>query len=250
VRTRGVSTLLVVLAAAGCGARTPAAAQDDELTVFAAASLADAFEDLAAEFERRHDGVEVRLNLAGSQTLAGQLLDGAAADVFAAADDVEMARVMAAGRAAGPRPFATNDLVIAVEPGNPRDVTTLQDLAREDLLVVLPVGDVPAGRYAAAALGRADVEVAPVSLELDVRAALGKVVLGEADAAIVYASDVAAVGGRAEAVPLPSGLAVGVSYPVAVIADSHRSDLAAAFVDLLFEPTGRQLLGRHGLDAP
>ena len=250
MRTRGVSMLLVVVAAAGCGSPAPATAQSDGLTVFAAASLADAFEDLAVEFERRNDGLEVRLNLAGSQTLAGQLLDGAAADVFAAADDVEMARVVAAERAADPRTFATNDLVIAVEPGNPRDVATLQDLAREDLLVVLPIGDVPAGRYAAAALERADVEVAPVSLDLDVRAALGKVVLGEADAAIVYASDVAAVGGRAQAVPLPSGLTPGIGYPVAVIADSHRSDLAAAFVDLLLEPTGRDLLRRHGFGAP
>lgn len=250
MRRRVGGMLLFAMAAAGCGAPAPAAAQDDELTVFAAASLAEAFEDLAVEFERRHAGSEVRLNLAGSQTLAGQLLEGAAADVFAAADDVEMARVVAAGRAADPRTFATNDLVIAVEPGNPRDVTTLQDLAREDLLVVLPVRDVPAGRYAAAALERADVEVAPVSLELDVRAALGKVVLGEADAAIVYASDVAAVGGRAQAVPLPSDLAAGVSYPVAALADSHRPDLAAAFVDLLLDPAGRELLRRHGFGAP
>lgn len=242
--------LLAFVGTTSCATGASAAAPRNELTVFAAASLAEAFEDVAIELERRHDGLEVRLNLAGSQTLAAQLLDGAPADVFAAADDVEMGRVVAAGRAAGPRSFASNHLVIAVEPGNPAAVTSLADLARDDLVVVLPTDAVPAGRYAAAALETAGVEVAPASLEVDVRSALGKVVLGEADAAIVYASDVAAVDGRAEAVPLPPDPGAGIGYPVAVVTDSRRPALAAEFVDLLFAETGRDLLRRHGFGAP
>ncbi|MEX2503765.1 MAG: molybdate ABC transporter substrate-binding protein [Egicoccus sp.] len=249
MRPRHVLVLLAV-ATAACDGGASAADEPAVLTVFAAASLAEAFEDVAAELEHRHDGLEVRLNLAGSHTLAGQLLEGADGDVFASADDVEMARVVAAGRAADPQPFASNDLVIAVEPGNPKAVTSLADLARDDLVVVLPIGDVPAGRYAAAALERAGVEVAPASLEVDVRAALGKVVLGEADAAIVYASDVAAVGGRAQAVALPPDPAAGIRYPVAVVDAGRQPDLAAEFIELLFDDTGRDLLRRHGFGAP
>lgn len=254
---RGVASLLaLVLLATGCSAgRSAEGDQRDAelgrpLVVFAASSLTDALEAVAAELEAS-TGIPVLLNLAGSQTLAAQLVEGAPADVFISADTVQMDVVAAAGLlAAEPVTLATNTLAIAVEPGNPAGVRGLADLARPDLVVVLPAPQVPAGRYARELLERAGVEVTPSSLERSVRAALAKVTLGEADAAIVYASDVVAAGDAVEGVGIPDAESVAVTYPMAVLRGATAPDPAAAFLDLAGSSRGQRILAEHGFGAP
>jgi molybdate transport system substrate-binding protein len=174
---RAVAGVLALgLLLAGCaGDDAGSAGPDGELVVFAAASLTDALGALADVFEER-TGVPVLLNLAGSQTLATQLVEGAPADVFVSADAAQMDVVASAGLLAGaPVTAATNRLAIAVEAGNPLGVTGLEDLARPELVVVLPAESVPAGRYAREVLSHAGVDVRPASLEQSVRAALARV---------------------------------------------------------------------------
>ena len=251
---RGFAGLLVLgLLLPGCagdGAGSAGPNMDGELVVFAAASLTDVLGELADVFEER-TGVPVLLNLAGSQTLATQLVEGAPADVFIAADAVQMDVVAAAGLLAGaPVTAATNRLAIAVEPENPRGVTGLEDLARPDLVVVLPAESVPAGRYAREILARAGVEVRPASLEQSVRAALARVAQGEADASIVYASDVVAAGDTVAGIAIAVERNVVASYPMAVLADAARPDDAEAFAAFLVSEEAHAVLRASGFSAP
>lgn len=229
--------LVLVLAAAlvaGCGGDDGEAGRP---RVLAAASLTDVFEDLGG----------ATFQFAGSQALVRQVRDGAPADVIATADEASMQVLVQADLVEAPVVFARNELVIAVEPGNPEAIDGLEDLGRDDLLVVLADPSVPAGRYAARALAEAGVEVRARSLELDVRAALTKVAAGEADAAVVYATDVEAADGRAEAVAIDDDVEVG--YPVAVLADGDRA-AGRAFVQLLLGERGRRVLRAHGFLVP
>ncbi|MFA9431447.1 molybdate ABC transporter substrate-binding protein [Egicoccus sp. AB-alg2] len=221
-----------------------------ELLVFAAASLTDVFEELGSLLEDAHPELTVTFNLAGSQTLAGQLVEGAPADVFASASGTQMDAVAEEGLVDEPVPFATNRLAIVVEPDNPLGIRTLDDLARDDVVLVLAGEEVPAGQYAAQALEQAGVEVSPASLEVDVRAVLGKVVLGEADAAIVYESDVVVAGDTVQGIDIPDGDNVFATYPVATVTDARNPDAAAAFVDLLRSPEGTEVLERYGFGVP
>jgi molybdate transport system substrate-binding protein len=222
-----------------------------ELFVFAAASLTDAFAALREAFVDAHPTVEVVLNHAGSQTLASQIDEGAPADVFAAANTTQMDAVDDAVDLAGEAAlFAANRLQIAVEPGNPRGIDGLADLADPDLVLVLPIEEVPAGRYARQALDAAGVTVTPSSLERDVRAALSKVELGEADASIVYVSDLVAADGRADGVAIPAEHDVAASYPIAVLADAPNPTAAEAFVAFVLSDTGQDILAAHGFEAP
>ena len=230
--------VLVVAAAlvAGCGGG------EDETgrpTVLAAASLTDVFESLGG----------ARFQFAGSQALVRQVGDGAPADVVATADETSMEVLVDAGLVESPVVFARNELVIAVEPGNPEAIDDLADLGRDDLLVVLADPSVPAGRYAAEALRKAGVHVQPRSLELDVRAALAKVEAGEADAGVVYATDVGAADGRAEAVAIEDDHDGDVRYPVAVVADGDRA-AGRAFVQRLLGQRGRRALRDNGFLVP
>lgn len=237
-------------AAAGADAASPAG-PSGEVLVSAAASLTDAFAALAEAFAATEPQVEVVLNLAGSQTLASQLLEGAPADVFASANERQMDVVADAGGLAGdPTVFATNQLAIAVEPGNPLGIGGLTDLAAPELLLVLPAEEVPAGRYARQALEASGVTVTPVSLERDVRAARSKVELGEADAAIVYASDVVAAQGRVSGVELPADQQVTAIYPIARLADAPNPEAAEAFVAFVLSEQGQDLLTASGFSAP
>lgn len=243
-----VATLALV--AAACGA-TGADGDQRELVVFAAASLTDAFTELGEELEARNPGTEVTFSFAASSALARQLAEGAPADVFAAADSVTMRTAIEAGAVSEPAEvFATNVLEIVVAPGNPNGVASLRDLADPDLVVVLAAPEVPAGRYSAEVLERAGVEVTPRSLEESPRAVLAKVAAGEADAGIVYATDVASAGDRAEGIPIPDDQNVVATYPVALTTRADDPELAQELVDLLFGPVGRQILARHGFGAP
>ncbi len=226
----------------GCSAPSEAV----RLDVYAAASLSEVFEALGEEFERDHAGVEVTLNLAGSQTLATQILAGAPADVFASADEFQMERVLEEiDPAAGPWAFATNRLVIVVEAGNPRRITGLQDLARPELTVVLAAPEVPAGRYTAIALDRAGVVVRAASQEADVRAVLSKVALGEADAGVVYHSDILAAGDRVEGVQIPEDLNVLARYPLVVVPGGEER-IAFEFAELVRSEAGQRRLALAG----
>jgi molybdate transport system substrate-binding protein len=253
-------TALVLLAACGAaGAETttgrtaavPTTVTGD-VTVFAAASLTDAFTDLGAAFETAHPGTTVTFNFAGSQQLATQITTGGApADVFASADLAQMDVVADADLPAGdPVVFARNRLAMVVEPGNPAGVTTLDDLGRDDVTVVLAAEEVPAGRYAREALDAAGVTVRPVSLETDVRAVLTKVSLGEADAGIVYTSDVAAANDRVEGVAIPDEDNVIAAYHIAALRDAPNTPAAGAFVALVRSSEGRHMLDAYGFDAP
>jgi molybdate transport system substrate-binding protein len=251
-----VAALLAVLAlaAAGCGSSTGStshAAEDQprELNVFAAASLTESFEQLGDQFTAAHPNVTVTFNFAGSNDLVTQIQQGAPADVLATADTKNMD---AAGDLVDtPRTFAGNKLVIAVAPGNPKGITGLADLAREDLKVVLAAPEVPAGKYAQEIFARADVTVRPVSLEVSVKGVVTKVSLGEADAGIVYVTDVTAAGDKLEGVAIPDDQNVVAAYPIAAVAASEHAGDAAAFVDLVLSGEGLQVLAEKGfLPAP
>jgi molybdate transport system substrate-binding protein len=246
---------LAVLAV-GCNA---AAVDDDragdgpsgELVVFAAASLTEAVDALAVAFTAANPEVVVTRNLAGSQTLASQLVEGAPADVFASANTTQMDAVAASVELAGaPATFTANRLAIVVEPGNPLGIEGLGDLADDGLLVVLPAQEVPAGRYAREALDAAGVTVNPVLLERDVRAALSKVALGEADASIVYTSDLVAAGDRVAGVAIPAEDNITATYPIARLADAPNPVAADAFVAFVLSEPGQAILAEHGFTAP
>lgn len=254
-RIRGrLAVLALAVVAVACTSPTDDDAASGEvsgeLVVFAAASLTDAFDELGDAFVAEHPDVEVVFNHAGSQTLASQINEGAPADVFAAANTTQMDVVADAGNLAGdPAVFTANVLAIAVEPGNPLGITGLDDLTDPDLVLVLPAEEVPAGRYAREALDAAGIEVSPSSLERDVRAALSKVELGEADASIVYASDIVA-SDAAEGIDIPPALNVAASYPIATLTDAPNPVAAEAFVAFVLGEAGQAIMTASGFASP
>jgi molybdate transport system substrate-binding protein len=248
-RHRSARVALLAVAALLLGRADPAPAAGETLRVLAAASLSGAFRDLAAEFGRRHPGTEVLLGFAGSHTLAHQILEGAPADVFASADEATMADLRAAGAVSGePRVFARNRLAIAVEAGNPRRITSLADLLRPGLVVALAGPAVPAGRYARQALARAGLAVPAASEEVDVKAVVQKIALGEADGGIVYATD--GIGARVEIVEIPAGQNVVARLSIALLAEAANRALGEAFVAYAVGPLGQAVLARHGFEGP
>lgn len=253
--------VLLALALAACAGEAPEGAQGagreraprggDEVTVFAAASLTEAFREVADSFRVAEPGSRVLLNLAGSQGLAAQLLAGAPGDVFASANAVQMRRVRDAGLVrCGPAVFAENGLSIVVERGNPHGIEGLPDLARSGLAVVLAAPEVPVGRYARRALDEAGVEVRPVSLETDVKQVLAKVMLGEADAGIVYGTDVLAAEKDVTGVPLRPEVDRRARYRVAVVEGGSNPRGGRRFIQFLRSDPGARILGSHGFDVP
>jgi molybdate transport system substrate-binding protein len=252
-RTRSAAMLLPVLGllAAACGNDQPSggsAGSSDEITVFAAASLTAAFTELGGQYTAANDGTKVTFNFAGSQALATQIQQDAPADVFASADTGNMDKVK--DLVGTPQSFAGNLLQIVVEQGDPKDVKGLEDLARGDLKVVLAAEEVPAGKYAKQVLDKAGVTVKPVSLEDNVKAVVSKVSLGEADAGIVYVTDVAAGGDKVEGVDIPKHQNVSATYPIATVKASENQQKAQAFVDLVRSAEGQQVLERFGFLPP
>ena len=238
--------------AASAGSSTTAASRAPEtLTVFAAASLKKTFTELATEFEAANPGVTVALNFAGSADLVTQITEGAPADVFASADTKNMAKLAAAGLVSGtPTVFATNTLEIAVPPGNPAGVTTFADLANPATKVVVCAAQVPCGAATATIEKATGVDLTPVSEENAVTDVLGKVSSGEADAGLVYVTDVAAAGTSVLGIPFSeSGTAVN-SYPIGVVAASAHAELAGLFAAFVTGPTGHRVLAAAGFGAP
>jgi molybdate transport system substrate-binding protein len=253
IRTATLLAVVALLAAACAGnGSSPGGGSGSgpptEISVFAAASLTAAFNRIGQDFTATYPGTKVTFNFAGSQALATQIQQGAPADVLAVADTASMGRV--ASMVDTPRSFASNQLQIVVASGNPRGVKSLSDLSDRDLEVVLAAPEVPAGRYARQALDARHISVEPVSLEDNVKAVVTKVSLGEADAGIVYVTDVAAGGDRVEGVDIPADQNVLATYPIAVVnASRHRSG-AQAFVDMVRGDQGQRVLASFGFLPP
>jgi molybdate transport system substrate-binding protein len=226
-------------------------AQIEDVTVFAGSSLTDAFTRAGNDFTEANTRVRFTFNFGSSSTLATQITNGAPADVFASADEASMQKVADAGLAAGsPQMFAANELEIAVAPGNPKKVAGLADLARADIVLVLAAPTVPAGRYALEALAKAGISAKPVSQEIDVRAVLSKVSLGEADAGIVYVTDVKSAASRVIGVAIPPQHQVLARYPVAVVKDYKKAGVAQRFIGYLLSPGGQSVLAGFGFSKP
>lgn len=221
------------------------------LTVLAAASLTEAFTSIATAFEKGHPGMTVQLVFAGSSTLVTQIKEGATGDVFASADEANMQAAADAGELAGaPRIFATNRLTIVVARGNPKHIASLADLSRQGITVALAAPAVPAGKYAAQMFAKAGVAAPSASQEVDVRAVLNKVAMDEADAGIVYVTDVRMAGDKVDTVPIPEQDNVTARYPIAVLKQAADGAAATAFVDFVLSAPGRDALKAFGFMPP
>lgn len=265
MRRRPVTAAIAVLAlglATACGADAPTASDGTTadgsaelrgtLTVSAASSLTEVFAAVAADFEAAHPGVDVTVNVGSSGTLATQIEEGAPVDVAAFADEATMTRLVDAGLVVGPvEVFATNELVIVTEPGNPLGITSLADLADAGT-VALCASSAPCGAFADQALEQAGVEVPASSITRgrDVKATLGAVAEGDADAGIVYVTDAAVAGDAVAAVPVPAERNVVARYPVAVVDGAADAALARAFVEHVLGPEAGALLEEAGFGPP
>jgi molybdate transport system substrate-binding protein len=253
---------LLVLLAAGCRP----APESATLHVFAAASLTEAFDEIGRAFEASHPGVTVVYNFAGSQQLAQQILEGAPADVFASASSQQMDALIHAGRVAAgsAQPFARNRLVVVFPAGAPAALQRLQDLARPGLKLALAAREVPVGQYSLDFLDKAASQPGfgpgyrdavlrnVVSYEENVKAVVAKVSLGEADAGIVYLSDLSGENAAGLArLEIPQELNVTASYPIAAVREGGQAELARSFIDFVLGAEGQAVLVRHNfLPAP
>ncbi|MEV6161941.1 molybdate ABC transporter substrate-binding protein [Streptomyces sp. NPDC052052] len=221
------------------------------VTVFAAASLKESFTALGKEFEKEHPGTKVTFSFGGSDSLAASITGGAPADVFAAASAKTMQIVTDAGDASGtPATFVRNQLEIATLPGNPDKISSLKDLTTSGLKVVLCDKEVPCGAAAQKALEASGLTLTPASYEQDVKSALTKVELKEADAAVVYRTDVKAAGDKVEGVEFPESSDAINDYPIALLKDAPNAGAAQAFIELVRSAEGQQVLSESGFLKP
>ncbi|MFF3659606.1 molybdate ABC transporter substrate-binding protein [Streptomyces olivochromogenes] len=221
------------------------------VTVFAAASLKESFTTLGKEFEKANPGTKVTFNFGGSDTLAASITGGAPADVFAAASPKTMAIVTDKKDAATtPATFVRNQLEIATLPGNPDKVASLKDLTKSGLKVVLCDKTVPCGAAAQKALDASKLKLTPASYEQDVKSALTKVELKEADAAVVYKTDVKAAGDKVEGVEFPESAKAINEYPIALLKDAPNAEAAKAFIALVQSAEGQKVLTAAGFLQP
>lgn len=241
-----VTGLALLLAACG-GGPTNSAPETRTLTVFAAASLTETFTALGKQFETDNPGVTVKFSFDSSSGLAQQIVDGSPADLFAAASDSTMKTVTDAQlTAAPPTVFATNVLQIATVPGNPKGIATFADLAKPDLKVVVCAPQVPCGAAAEKIEKATGVTLTPVSEEPDVKSTLGKVTTGDADAGLVYVTDVTSAKGTVQGVPFPEASQARTNYPIAVLTSAPQADLAAKFQALVTGELGQKTLQAAG----
>lgn len=229
---------------------TTAAPITGSLNVFAAASLTGAFNDAKTKLTAANTALNLTYNFGGSNALVAQIQQGAPADVFASADMRNMQTLVTAGLVETPVTFARNKLQIAVKPGNPKRITGLADLARPGVTVVLEAQGVPAGDYTRQVLATKNITVNPKSLETDVKSALAKVTSGEADATVVYVTDVSAAAGRVTGVSLPDADQPSITYPIAVVKATKNHAAAQAFVDSALSGDVQKSLEAAGFSAP
>lgn len=230
---------------AGC-----AAPQTTTVTVLAAASLTDALDEAAAAFEAARPGIEISVGYGGSSALAEQIVSGAPADVFFAADEHTMQTVVEAGLASDAEVLLANTLQLVVPVGNPGHVRGLADLADPSLVVALCDPSVPCGAAAVSLLKLAGVAASIDTFEDDVRAVLTKVALGEVDAALVYRTDVLAAGETIEGIEVPEAEQVVNRYPAAVLSASPNPGAAQEFIAYLRSADGREVFERAGFVTP
>lgn len=244
----------LLLLVAGCGSGSGQAdngAETGTLTVLAASSLTEVFTELKKQFEADHPGVTVKLAFDSSATLAEQVAQGAPADVLATADTRTMHTVVAAHANDGkPQLFATNRLVLAVPKANPAHVTGVADLDRSGVKYLACVSSAPCGDLADTLLKANHVSAPPVSREVDVKSVLGKLELGEADAGLVYATDVRSSQGKVTALQVPHAAQHLNEYPIVALTGSTHATLAHDWVRLVLSPAGQQVLGAAGFGAP
>jgi molybdate transport system substrate-binding protein len=256
----GVSVAVGALVLAGCSSSTtsspPAGSSasgklSGTLVVFAATSLTDAFDKIGAQFEKAHPGVTVKFNYNGSSSLATSITQGAPADVFASAAPANMDTVTKAGDASGtPQTFTSNTGEIMVESGNPHKIKSVKDLANPKIKVVVCAPAVPCGAVAQAIFKNAGVTVKPVSEEQNVGGVITKVTLGEADAGIVYVTDVKANESKAEGVPIPADQNDVTEYPIVEVKGAPNASAAKAFISYVLGPDGQQVLASFGFMPP
>jgi molybdate transport system substrate-binding protein len=267
---RGAGTAALMVALASCSSATsttpssggatnspaagvaPAAGKlSGQLVVFAATSLTAAFDKIGAQFEKANPGVSVKFNYNGSSTLATQIKQGAPADVFASANAANMGTVTTAHLASGtPAEFARNQGEIMVEAGNPHHITSLSQLANPGVKVVLCAPEVPCGSLAEQVFKNAGVTVKPVSEEQNVGGVVTKVSMGEADAGVVYVTDVKSAGSKVTGVPISASENEIVGYPMAQIATAPNPTAATAFMSYVLSPAGQQVLSSYAFMPP
>ncbi|MFI7502661.1 molybdate ABC transporter substrate-binding protein [Streptomyces sp. NPDC049687] len=262
VQVTGASVAVLLLALSACSSQDPGGTSaksgssaspklSGPVTVFAAASLEESFTTLGQKFEKDHPGTKVTFNFSGSDTLAASITGGAPADVFASASPKTMAIVTdRKDNATEPVTFVRNQLEIATLPGNPDKVSSLKDLTKSGLKVVLCDKTVPCGAAAQKALEAGGLKLTPVSYEQDVKSALTKVELKEADAAVVYRTDVRAAGDKVEGVEFPESADAVNDYPIALLKDAPNAEAAKAFIALVRSAEGQKVLADAGFLKP
>lgn len=245
-----VAALAPAMLFSACASSTESQAQTT-LKVYAASSLATPFEYAGLAFEGVHPGVRVQFNLGASSDLARFVQEGAPADVFASADVANMDKVESEDLLDSPSViFATNYLEIIVEKGNPLNISSLEDLSNPDLIFVTTNPDVPIGKYTAEVLRKAGVSITPDSFESNVKGIMLKVASGEADAGIVYHSEVIASDGQVEGIKIPTEFNIVAKYPIGIIKNSANKKVAQEFIDFLLSPQGQDLLTQYGFKTP
>lgn len=250
-RPLAVAAALLLTGAAGCGSDAEGGSAETTITVYAASSLKTAFTELGAQFEAAHEGVTVRFNFAGSSDLVAQIQQGAPADVIATADTANMDKLVDGSQlGTDPENFASNTMEIAVPSGNPAGITTLTDLAGKGVNLVVCAPEVPCGAAAEKVEELAQLTFHPVSEEQNVTDVLNKVITGEADAGLVYVTDVRAAGDQVEGVTFPEAAEAVNTYPIAQVSGADEPDLAQAFIGLVLSEEGRTVLQDAGFAQP
>lgn len=258
---RARSLVLALLALVGfllaaCGddsgsSSTTSPGVEGDITVFAAASLSGAFNEIGDAFTKANPDAKVTFSFDASSALAQQITQGAPADVFASADTANMDKLTSEQlNGTAPVIFATNLLGVIVPKGNPAGITGVADLAKPDVKVVVCAPEVPCGKYASQIFESAGITVTPVSQEQNVKGVVTKVTAGEADAGIVYVTDVTAAGDSAQLVAIPADINVVAKYPIATLKASTNTEVDQAFIDFVLGPDGQKILADYGFMAP
>ncbi len=254
---------IAALTVAGCGSgsgsgssASPSASSSvsssvsGSITVFAAASLKEAFTTIGTQFEAAHPGVKVTFSFGASSALATQITSGAPADVFASASPKNMQQVVTAGDASNPVTFASNMMEVATPPANPAHVASVADLAKSSVKVALCQPQVPCGSTAARVFKNAKITVKPVTLQPDVKSVLTQVEIGNVDAGVVYVTDVKAAGAKVKGVVIQADENASTAYPIAPVSKSGNPATAKAFTDYVVSPPGQRVLAAAGFEKP
>jgi len=251
-----VATVATVALTVACSSSSAGAAPKGSpttsgtVTVLAAASLTEAFNTLAKQFEAAHPGVTVKLSYGASSALALQITQGAPADVFASASAKNMKQVTDAKLAGSPTNFVKNVMEIAVPPSNPAHVTSVADLAKSGVKLALCQPQVPCGSTAEKVFANARITVKPVTLEADVKSTLAKVESNEVDAGVVYVTDVRSAGAKVTGITIPADVNASTEYPIAALTKAPNPTAAKAFVDYVLSSAGQQVLAGDGFEQP